>query len=114
MTDETQANQAQTAATSAAKPTEQPFGPIDEHLADQTPAQKAAAIAAKKADLQRQLDELNPKPPTLQEMSTDQLHVHFFDKLVAILGAHPVLEEIWKELRARIETEATSASTTAK
>ena len=102
MTDETQANQAQPAAAAADKPADTKFGPTGEPMVKPTAAQSAADTAAKKADLQRQLAELEPKPPTLQEMSTDQLHVHFLDKLVSILGAHPQLEAIWNELRSRI------------
>jgi len=61
-----------------------------------------AEIAAKRADLQKQLDDLTPKPKTIEEMSDDELHVAYNDALVRLLGSHPHLEAIWNEIKKRL------------
>lgn len=58
--------------------------------------------AARRAELEHQLAELNREAVPLADLSDQELLTAFHDALVAYTGSHPSIAPIWQEMRSRI------------
>lgn len=110
MADETQAKTDQTAAATAAKAADETKFGITGDLVPKTRAEREAEKASKRAALELELKDLEPKATSVEDLGDEELHLAFFDELVMQLGSHPRLEALWKEQRRRIAPPAPDAS----